>query len=277
MSRLQSCFSRLKAQKRSALISYITAGDPDLDTTLDIMRALVRGGCDVIELGVPFSDPMADGPVIQRAVERALDKGTSLRLVLEMVRRYRTEDQTTPLVLMGYLNPIEALGYETFAKAAAEAGLDGALTVDIPPEESAEFLPALHSQGLDPIYLLAPTSDEARIKAICNVASGFVYYVSLKGVTGSAQLDFESIRQQLERIRAHTDLPLGVGFGVSSAETAAALAPMADAVILGSALVSRIERLGSQPAELAQELEGFIGSLRQAMDVATQAITGESA
>lgn len=268
--RLQSCFAKLKNERRCALISYITAGDPDLDTTLDIMRALVRGGCDAIELGVPFSDPMADGPVIQRAVERALDKGTSLRQVLELVRRYRAEDQTTPLVLMGYLNPIEAMGYENFARAAAEAGLDGALTVDIPPEESADFLPALKKHGLDPIYLLAPTSDEERIKSICAVASGFVYYVSLKGVTGSAQLDFESIRQQLDRIRAHTDLPLGVGFGVSSAETAAALAPMADAVILGSALVSRIERLGGQPAELARELETFIRSLRQAMDAVTR-------
>lgn len=268
--RLQSCFAKLKNERRCALISYITAGDPDLDTTLDIMRALVRGGCDAIELGVPFSDPMADGPVIQRAVERALDKGTSLRQVLELVRRYRAEDQTTPLVLMGYLNPIEAMGYENFARAAAEAGLDGALTVDIPPEESADFLPALKRHGLDPIYLLAPTSDEERIKSICAVASGFVYYVSLKGVTGSAQLDFESIRQQLDRIRAHTDLPLGVGFGVSSAETAAALAPMADAVILGSALVSRIERLGGQPAELARELETFIRSLRQAMDAVTR-------
>lgn len=270
MSRLQDFFARLKNERRCALISYITAGDPDLDTTLEIMRALVRGGCDAIELGVPFSDPMADGPVIQRAVERALEKGTSLRQVLELVRRYRAEDQTTPLVLMGYLNPIEAMGYENFARAAAEAGLDGALTVDIPPEESADFLPALKKHGLDPIYLLAPTSDEERIKSICTVASGFVYYVSLKGVTGSAQLDFESIRQQLERIRAHTSLPLGVGFGVSSAETAAALASMADAVILGSALVSRIERLGSRPAELANELETFIRSLRQAMDAVTR-------
>ena len=270
MSRLQDFFAKLKEERRCALISYITAGDPDLDITLDIMRALVRGGCDIIELGVPFSDPMADGPVIQRAVERALEKGTSLRQVLELVRRYRAEDQSTPLVLMGYLNPIEAMGYEHFARAAAEAGLDGALTVDIPPEESADFLPALKQHGLDPIYLLAPTSDEERIKSICAVASGFVYYVSLKGVTGSAQLDFESIRQQLDRIRAHTDLPLGVGFGVSSAETAAALASMADAVILGSALVSRIERLGNQPAELARELETFIRSLRQAMDAVTR-------
>lgn len=270
MSRLQSCFEGLKGQGRCALISYITAGDPDLDTTLDIMRALVRGGCDIIELGVPFSDPMADGPVIQRAVERALAKGTSLRQVLELVRRYRVEDPHTPLALMGYLNPIEAMGYADFAAAAAEAGIDGVLTVDIPPEESADFLPALRAQGLDPIYLLAPTSDEARIKSITAVASGFIYYVSLKGVTGSAQLDLDAIAAQLERIRAHTGLPLGVGFGVSNAQTAAALAPMAEAVILGSALVSRIERLGAEPKALTQELETFIAELRRAMDAATR-------
>lgn len=271
MSRLQHCFATLKEHNKSALISYITAGDPDLETTLVIMRALVRGGCDVIELGVPFSDPMADGPVIQRAVERALEHGTTLRQVLELVRRYREEDQRTPLVFMGYLNPIEAMGYEAFAKAAAEAGVDGVLTVDIPPEESADFLPALKNQGLDPIYLLAPTSDVQRIQTICAVASGFIYYVSLKGVTGSAQLDYASIQNQLNAIRAQTDLPLGVGFGVSSPETAAALAPMADAVILGSALVSRIEKLGAKPEVLTQELETFVQSLRKAMDTATGA------
>jgi len=266
MSRIAAKFESLRAQGRKALIPYITAGDPQPGITVSIMHAMVEAGVDIIELGVPFSDPMADGPVIQRASERALAHHTSLRDVLEMVREFRTENQDTPVVLMGYLNPIEVMGYEAFAAAAAEAGVDAALTVDIPPEEAGELLPALDKHGLNAIFLIAPTSIGSRIETICNVASGFVYYVSLKGVTGASHLDLDAVKQKLDEIRKATDLPIGVGFGIKDAATAAAVSKVADGVVVGSALVSQIEALADAPNAIAPALAELLAEMRQAMD-----------
>ena len=269
MSRIERCFNLLKERNRTALIPYITAGDPHPDHTVDLMHSLVRGGADILELGVPFSDPMADGPVIQKATERALEHGVSLDDVLLMVQRFRDQDGETPVVLMGYLNPVEVMGYRTFAESAAAAGVDGVLTVDMPPEESHDLVAALKQQGIDPIYLLAPTSDASRIASICNLASGFVYYVFIKGVTGAAHFDLEPVRRKLDEIRGVATLPVGVGFGIKDAETAAAVATVADAVIVGSAIVSRIEAMADDPVALSNELRAFISSLRKAVDAAS--------
>lgn len=266
MSRLQQKFADLKAAGRKALIPFITAGDPRPEITVPLMHALVAAGADVIELGVPFSDPMADGPVIQRASERALEHHVSLRNVLEMVRTFREQDAGTPVVLMGYLNPVEAMGYAAFAAAAADAGVDGLLTVDIPPEEAGELLAALKPAAIDPIFLLSPTTADGRIATICRAASGFVYYVSVKGVTGAAHLDMDGVRAQVERIRVHTGLPVGVGFGIKDAASARAVAQVADAVIVGSALVRRIEELRDDPDTLLAQTAGLIGELRRALD-----------
>jgi tryptophan synthase alpha chain len=268
MSRIAGVFSALRDQGRQALIPFVTAGDPDLGSSLPLMHALVEAGADIIELGVPFSDPMADGPVIQRASERALEHHVALHDVIDMVREFRKTNQTTPVVLMGYLNPLEVMGYEAFAEAASEAGVDGVLTVDIPPEEGEGFVPAMKAKGVDPIFLLAPTSHRARIERITAAASGFVYYVSLKGVTGAANLSLDSVREKLAEIRACTDLPVGVGFGIKDAETAAAMSEFADAVVVGSALVSRIEdNLGDSDKAVA-EIKGLVSSMRKAMDAA---------
>ena len=266
MSRIATRFEALRAQGRTALIPYVTAGDPGLDVTVPLMHAMVAAGADIIELGVPFSDPMADGPVIQRASERALVHHTSLRDVMEMVRSFRVDDQETPVVLMGYLNPIEVMGYEAFAIAAADAGVDGALTVDIPPEEAGELLPALNGRDLDAIFLLAPTTVPARINTLSSAASGFVYYVSLKGVTGASNLDIGEVERKLAEIRRATDLPVGVGFGIKDAATAAAVAQVADAVVVGSALVSRVEALADTPEAIAPAIAGILAEMRQAMD-----------
>ena len=271
MNRIDARFDRLREQRRKALIPFITAGDPHPDETVRMMHALVAGGADIIELGVPFSDPMADGPVIQRASERALAHHTSLMDVLGMVREFRRGDADTPVVLMGYLNPVEVMGYETFASAAAEGGVDGVLTVDCPPEEGSDYLNALGAAGLKPIFLVAPTSNERRIQRICDAAGGFVYYVSLKGVTGAGHLDIGSVREKLQAIRACTDLPVGVGFGIRDADTAARMAEIADAVIVGSAIVSRVEAAADEPKTLADELRGFVASLREAIDGADAA------
>ncbi len=265
MSRIMACFDRLKQQHRKALIPFITAGDPQADLTVDLMHALVRAGANIIELGVPFSDPMADGPVIQRASERALDNHVSLTTVLQMVTLFRQQDANTPVVLMGYVNPIEAMGYDTFAKAAQAAGVDGVLTVDLPPEEGAEFNQLLKAQGLDSIFLIAPTTTEPRIQTICQQAGGFIYYVSLKGVTGSQALDVDAVADKLTTVRAHTDLPIGVGFGIRDAASAAAVAQVADAVVVGSTLVSLSETV--PPQQLAAALETLLGGMRQAMDM----------
>jgi tryptophan synthase alpha chain len=264
-------FSALKDQGRQALIPFVTAGDPNPAMTLPLMHALVEAGADIIELGVPFSDPMADGPVIQRASERALAHHVSLHDVIDIVRQFRDSNQTTPVVLMGYLNPLEVMGYEAFAEAASAAGVDGVLTVDIPPEEAETFVPAVARHHIDPIFLLAPTSNRARIERITAAASGFVYYVSLKGVTGAGHLSLDSVRDKLEEIRACTTLPVGVGFGIKDAATAAAMAGIADAVVVGSALVSRIEANANQPEVAVGEVRQLLAEMRAAMDAARDA------
>jgi tryptophan synthase alpha chain len=266
MSRIAGVFSALRDQGRQALIPFVTAGDPAPDVTVPLMHAMVEAGADIIELGVPFSDPMADGPVIQRASERALEHHVSLHDVLDLVRRFRTNDRETPVVLMGYLNPLEVMGYAAFAEAAAEAGVDGVLTVDIPPEEAESFVPAVKARGIDPIFLLAPTSNRGRIERITAAASGFVYYVSLKGVTGAANLSLDSVREKLVEIRSCTELPVGVGFGIKDAATAAAMARFADAVVVGSALVSRIEAHPDDPQAALAEIGSLLGEMRAAMD-----------
>ena len=266
MSRINATFERLKDQGRTALVPFVTAGDPNQDVTVPLMHAMVEAGADIIELGVPFSDPMADGPVIQRASERALERHVSLGDCLDMVRQFRERNADTPVVLMGYLNPIEIMGYASFAERAQAAGADGVLIVDLPPEEGEVLLAKLREHEIDPIYLLAPTSTAERIRTICDSASGFVYYVSQKGVTGAATLDVGAVQEKLEMIRGQTGLPLGVGFGIKDAETAAAMAEFADAVVVGSAIVSRIENLQDQPEAIAAEVAGFLRGLRQAMD-----------
>lgn len=264
MSKIQATFERLQAQGRKALIPFITAGDPDPALTVPLMHTLVEAGADIIELGVPFSDPMADGPTIQRASERALAKGVSLRQVLGMVANFRADNNETPVVLMGYANPIEAMGVEQFAAAAFDAGVDGVLVVDYPPEESAEFAKAMNANALDPIFLLAPTSTEKRIAQVAELASGYVYYVSLKGVTGSGALDTAEVGAMLPRIRQHVHIPVGVGFGIRDAETARAIGQVADAVVIGSRLIQQIE---NQPHErVAAAAADFLRPMRAALD-----------
>jgi len=266
VSRIARRFEALRAAGRKALIPYVTAGDPDPDMTVPLMHDMVAAGVDIIELGVPFSDPMADGPVIQQACERALRHHVSLRHVIAMVKRFRERDAETPVVLMGYLNPVEIMGYDAFAVAASEAGVDGLLTVDLPPEESHELVQTLRAHDIDPIFLLAPTSHEARVKRICSAASGFVYYVSLKGVTGAATLDVDAVAEKLALIRANTDLPVGVGFGIRDAQTAARVAAVADAVVVGSALVSRIAEHQDDPERARREVSALLTDMRAAMD-----------
>jgi tryptophan synthase alpha chain len=268
MSRISGYLEKLRSQGRKALIPFITAGDPQPSVTVPTMHALVEAGADIIELGVPFSDPMADGPVIQHASERALLHHVGMHDVLDMVSEFRKRNADTPVVLMGYLNPIEVMGYEAFAKAAAEAGVDGILTVDMPPEEAHDFTAALKAHGLDPIFLLAPTTGEARIGRICELASGFVYYVSVKGITGAGNLNIDEVAQRVQTIRSKTDLPVGVGFGIKDGDSAARVAAVADAVVVGSALVSRIEALQNDIDKIPQQAGTFITELRQAMDKA---------
>lgn len=269
MSRLARRFEELRARRRKALIPYVTAGDPHPDATVGLLHALVEAGADVLELGVPFSDPMADGPVIQGACERALVHGTSLRRVLEMVAAFREEDADTPVVLMGYLNPVEAMGLERFAGAAAKAGVDGVLIVDLTEEEAPEITPPLVEAGLDPVRLLAPTTSEDRLARICEQAAGFLYYVSLKGVTGADSLDVDALDERLTAIRRHSDLPVAVGFGVRTPEIAAAVARVADAVVVGSALVARIAEIADKsddPTMPGREAGTLLASMRRAMD-----------
>lgn len=269
-SRISKRFAALAGSGKSGLVTFVTAGDPSPAATVSIMHALVRGGADVIELGVPFSDPMADGPIIQRASERALAAGMNMKRVLEIARQFRADDPNTPLVLMGYLNPIERMGYETFARRAAEAGVDGVLTVDLPPEEAEDFHRLMTAGGLDQIYLLAPTSSAQRVDAVCRYASGFVYYVSVKGVTGDKALDPAEVRARIAELKGRTTLPVGVGFGVKTPETAATVAAVSDAVIVGSALVEIIEQAGT-PEAAATALETYVRSLRTAMDASRAA------
>lgn len=264
MTHLADCFAELKASGRKALIPFITAGDPKPDITVPLMHKLVEAGANVIELGVPFSDPMADGPVIQKASERALLHNVSLRDVLDMVKQFRVSDQKTPVVLMGYLNPVEIMGVETFAAAAQAAGVSGLLTVDLPPEEASQTVSVLRKHKIDPIFLIAPTTTGERIKKISEQASGFIYYVSLKGVTGSSALDVTAVEEKMAQIREYTDLPVGVGFGIKNAETAGKVAQVADAVVVGSALVQLIETTAE--AELVDAIGALAKSMRDGMD-----------
>ncbi|WP_338849430.1 tryptophan synthase subunit alpha [Massilia sp. W12] len=264
MSRIQACFANLQAQGKKALIPFITAGDPAPELTLDLMHALVAGGADIIELGVPFSDPMADGPVIQRASERALAKGVSLRQVLQMVQQFRAQNQSTPVVLMGYANPIERMGVAPFVAAAAQAGVDGVLVVDYPPEECEEFTAAMREKGLDAVFLLAPTSSDERIAQVAEHGAGYVYYVSLTGVTGSRALNTEAVAAMLPRIRAHVKVPIGVGFGIRDAASARAVAQVADAVVIGSRIIELLEQ--AQAGAHAATVREFIAGIRQAID-----------
>ncbi|WP_153077239.1 tryptophan synthase subunit alpha [Paraburkholderia bonniea] len=264
MSRIKNTFAALAAQGKKGLIPFMTAGDPDPARTVEFMHALAAGGADVIELGVPFSDPMADGPVIQQSSERALARGTTLLRVLADVKRFRERNDTTPVVLMGYANPIERMGVEAFVVAARDAGVDGVLVVDYPPEESIEFAQHMRAAGLDPIFLLAPTSSVERIAAVGKIASGYVYYVSLKGVTGAANLDVASIAGKIPAIKAHVPLPVGVGFGIRDAQTARAVAEVSDAVVIGSRIVQLLE--AAPPETAADTLTHFIAEVREAMD-----------
>jgi tryptophan synthase alpha chain len=264
MSRIEPTFERLRAARRKALIPYLTAGDPDPEATVAIMLAMAEAGADVIELGMPFSDPMADGPVIQQAAERALARGVGLRRVLGFVRDFRASNGRTPIVLMGYANPIERYGAERFVADAAAAGVDGVLVVDYPPEECEGFAASLRARGLDPIFLLAPTSTEARMRLVGRVASGYVYYVSLKGVTGAGHLDVASVAQTLPRIREHVRVPIGVGFGIRDAASARAVAEVADAVVIGARVVEVLR--DAPPDRVAQAGAEFIAGMRAALD-----------
>ncbi len=264
MSRIKTVFSALKSNNKKALIPYITAGDPDPKHTVALLHALVNNGADMIELGVPFSDPMADGPVIQRASERALKHKVGLRKVLEMVKEFREKDTETPIILMGYANPIEAMGADKFAAAAKDAGVDGVLTVDYPPEECEVFIAALKANNMDSIFLLSPTTEPARVDLIVKQATGFLYYVSLKGVTGAANLDIEEVKSRVKDIRQKTDLPIGVGFGVKDSATAKSVAAFADAVVVGSRMVLAVEN--STDETLVQNVSKLMQELRVAID-----------
>jgi len=264
MSRIQKTFTELARQNKKGLIPFITAGDPAPELTVPLMHALVAGGADILELGVPFSDPMADGPVIQRASERALQKGVRLRDVLQYVREFRATNQTTPVVLMGYANPIECMGVEVFINSAKESGVDGVLVVDYPPEESEVFAAAMKANGLDTIFLLAPTSTDDRIEKIGKIASGYVYYVSLKGVTGSGNLDLDGVAAMIPKIKRHVKVPVGVGFGIRDAATAKAVASVSDAVVIGSRIIQELESTPHDKA--ADAVKAFVSGIRKAMD-----------
>ncbi|MDQ3187309.1 MAG: tryptophan synthase subunit alpha [Pseudomonadota bacterium] len=264
MSRIEARFAQLAIQSRKGLIPYICAGDPSHASTEPLMHALVRGGADVIELGVPFSDPMADGPVIQRAAERALRNGVGLKGTLEIVAGFRRGDSTTPVVLMGYANPIERMGCGAFVSAASAAGVDGVLVVDYPPEEALDFSNALRAANIDPIFMLTPTTSDERIAAIASQASGYLYYVSLKGVTGAGHLDVASVVARMPTIRRHTSLPVAVGFGIRDAASAQAVAKVADAVVIGSRIIEELENAPAVRAVPA--VERLVGVIRDAID-----------
>jgi tryptophan synthase alpha chain len=282
LDRIAAAFARAAEQKRAALVPYIAAGNPLPATTVPLMHALVKAGADVIELGIPFSDPQADGPVIQRAAEHAIAQGVGLKHVLEMVAEFRSTDQQTPIVLMGYANPIESMGQKQFAERAQLAGIDGLLTVDYPPEEIGEFVQMLEQHHIAPIFLLAPTSTEARIRAVGKIARGYVYYVSLNGVTGAGNLDVADVATRLQRIRQHVSLPVGVGFGISDAQSAQKISLVADAVVIGSKLIDTMTK-ACEGLPLAQQSQAaidagasWLASIRKALEVA-RATSGASA
>jgi len=264
MSRIQGRFEALAKAKRKALIPYITAGDPHPSLTVPLMRGLVEAGADILELGVPFSDPMADGPVIQRAGERALKHGVGLSNVLDMVAEFRKSDTRTPVVLMGYANPIEAMGVERFVAAAKAVGVDGLIVVDYPPEECEQFAAQAKKAGIDPIFLLAPTSTDERIQQVGRVGSGYLYYVSLRGITGAANIDLGDVAARIPKIRAATRLPVGVGFGIRDAESARRVAQSADAVVIGSRIIQEIEAGAADQA--VSRVKAFLKPIREALD-----------
>jgi tryptophan synthase alpha chain len=269
MSRIAAAFERLRQEGRKALIPFFTAGDPSREATVPVMRALVAAGADVIELGVPFSDPMADGPTIQRSSERALKHHTSLTHVIGMVREFRSFDDKTPVVLMGYANPIEAMGVDAFAEAAATGGVDGVLVVDYPPEEAQELAAALALRAVDIIFLVAPTTTETRMREIGRLARGYLYYVSLRGVTGAANMDLADVRDKLALLRKYVKVPIGVGFGIRDGEAARRVAEFADAVVIGSRLVQEMEE--STPQTVAERVGAVLHDVRVAMDRPTPA------
>ncbi|MFW5427125.1 MAG: tryptophan synthase subunit alpha [Methylophagaceae bacterium] len=271
MSRISQCFEKLKADGQTALISYITAGDPEPWVTVPMLHALVDAGANILELGVPFSDPMSDGPVIQKACERALKNNVSIHSVLDMVRQFRERDTTTPIVLMGYANPLEVMGYETFAQKAQEVGVDGVLTVDLPPEESDQFLPLMNKHEIDTIFLVAPTTTQERMAYIAEHAKGFIYYVSIKGVTGSAVLDVTEVESKTGQLKQLTDLPLGVGFGIRDGQSAAAVSKIADAVVVGSTLVRCIEEHAENPEALPAAVAAILAEMRHAINASDMA------
>ena len=273
MSRIAQCFNTLKKRGHKALIPYFTAGDPEPGLTVDLMHTLVNAGADLIELGVPFSDPMAEGPVIQLACERALKHNVSLHDVIALVAEFRQKDAETPVILMGYLNPVEVMGYRRFASEAAAAGVDGVLIVDMPPEEGDDPIAAFKAVGLDLIFLAAPTSTPKRLQKIATASSGFVYYVSLKGVTGAKSLDVDAVRGKLREVRRFVDLPVGVGFGIKTADDAAAIATVADAVVVGSAIVQQIADNQSDIPLIKTRISDLLSNMREAMDrVSTESI-----
>jgi tryptophan synthase alpha chain len=267
MSRIAAAFDRLGKDARCALIPYVTAGFPQPDATVPIMHAMVAAGADVIELGVPFSDPMADGPVVQRANDRALAARIGLADVLGYVAEFRRTDAVTPVVLMGYANPVERMGMATFAERAAASGVDGVLLVDCPPEEAGGFVEAMRAKQLDPVFLLAPTSGPDRVAQAAKLASGYIYYVSLKGVTGAGHIDTSEVAKQVPQIQKATGLPVGVGFGIKDGETAARIAAFADAVVIGSRVIEVLE--AGEPADAADRLKAFLAPIRAAIDATT--------
>ena len=264
MSRIQSRFQALAQARRKGLIPYITAGDPHPSLTVPLMRGLVEAGSDILELGVPFSDPMADGPVVQRSGERALKHGVGLGDVLRMVTEFRKSDSATPIVLMGYANPIEAMGANKFLTAAQAAGVDGVIVVDYPPEECAEFAEAAKAHDIDPVFLLAPTSTDKRIHEVARRGSGYLYYVSLRGVTGASHLDLSDVAARIPKIRAATKLPIGVGFGIRDAESARRIAQAADAVVIGARL-DLLDDAGA-PEQAVARVKSFLRPIREALD-----------
>jgi len=268
MSRIKNRFAELATQGRKGLIPFITAGDPDLGTTVQLMHALVAGGADIIELGVPFSDPMADGPVIQRASERALKHGVGLTDVLQCVREFRLGNNSTPVVLMGYANPIERMGMELFVAESASAGVDGVLVVDYPPEECVDYAACMKRYGLDVIFLLAPTSTDLRIRQVAEIANGYVYYVSLKGVTGNSAIDLTDVNRMLAKIKQQVQVPIAVGFGIRDGATAKLIANVSDAVVIGSRIIQEIEAHDSEQdqAVMVSAVQKLLGDIRHTMD-----------
>lgn len=277
MSRIHARFEALKRQGRTGLVPYVTAGDPTRESVVTLMHTLVAHGADVIELGVPFSDPMADGPVIQRSSERALARHVTLQNCLDWVAEFRRTDSLTPVVLMGYANPVERYGVEAFVAAAKQAGVDGTIIVDYPPEECESFSDALKAAGLDPVFLLAPTSTEKRMQEVARLGSGYLYYVSLRGVTGAANLDAQAVAQRVGKIREYAQMPIGVGFGISDAQSATAVAQCADAVVIGSALIRLMEDAQKNGQDPVQKAGEFMADIREALDAMPAKVSREAA